>query len=143
GETRWIAALSAQDDRFHRITTSSEGVNVGVWQGERGSRTAQVADGGRELVFQSTQQLTGYDNSSLDEESPERGGEVFVYEAQDERLLCASCDPTGAPPAPEEGGNVTVDAGSGTYLPISLSPTFMRRWVSADGSRVFFASSQP
>jgi hypothetical protein len=136
GETKLVAALSAQDDALER-SRSGEGILLGVWQGELGSRTAQVTAGGRELVFESTQQLTGYDNSVLDEtHNLEFGVEVFVYEADTGGVACASCDPSGAPPALEPGG-------SATYLPVSMSPTFMRRWASADGSEVFFDSSQP
>jgi hypothetical protein len=39
---------------------------------------------------------------------------------------------------PEPEGGI-----GGTFLPFSGAATFMRRWVSADGSRVFFDSSQP
>jgi hypothetical protein len=136
GSLTLVAALAAQDDRFRR-SAGGESFKLGAWQADLGARTAQVADGGEELVFQSTQQLTGYDNSSLSKaRGREFGAEVFVYEAGTHSLTCASCDPSGAPPAAEPNAG-------GTYLPISLSPTYMRRWVSEDGSRVFFASSQP
>jgi hypothetical protein len=134
-ETKLVAALSVRDDDLRRIR-AGEALELGAWQGELGARTAEVSDGGRELVFESTQQLTGYDNSRLDEAiNFEYGVEAFVYN-MDTGLACASCEPSGAPPALEPGG-------SGTFLPISLSPTFMRRWVSADGSKVFFDTSQP
>jgi hypothetical protein len=135
-ETTFVAALGARDNQLGRNVTRN--VPVGVWQGELGSRTAQVAGGGRELVFQSTQELTGYDNSTLADRGVEYGAEVFVYNTDAGGLVCASCDPAGAPPTKEVSG-----IGAGTYLPISLNPTSMRRWVSADGSRVFFDSSQP
>ena len=137
GARSLVAVLSAKDNELQRQLGNT--VN-GVWQPELGSRTAQVSDGGRELVFQSTQRLTGYDNSSLaeSESGPERGAEVFVYDAGSGKLTCASCDPGGAPPVRESS-----DTGAGTYLPMSLSATSLRRWVSADGSRVFFDSSQP
>lgn len=145
GETRFIATLSAKDDNLlHRRVSTS--VRLGAWQPELGSRTAQVTSSGRQLVFESTQQLTGYDNSVLvpsnegapEEPEFERGVEIFVYDSSEGRVLCASCDPGGAPPLPEHEA-----AQGGTYLPTSLSTTSMRRWISEDGSRVFFDSSQP
>jgi DNA-binding beta-propeller fold protein YncE len=136
GTTTFITALGAADDQLAHYV----GVNVpsGPWQGELGSRTAQVADGGQELVFESAQQLTGYENSSLDDRGPGRGLEAFVYSATSHRLICASCDPAGAAP---EAGEVNEGA-AGTYLPISESPVYMHRWVSEDGSRVFFDTAQ-
>jgi hypothetical protein len=143
GETKLVATLSALDNNL-RQRRSGQVLDLGVWQGELGSRTARVADGGRTLVFQSTQQLTGYNNSSLAEAGgPEFAVEVFVYNAVTERIVCASCDPSGDPPAPEAVDNQGAHIGAGTYLPVSSAPTFMPRWISADGSRVFFVSSQP
>ena len=40
--------------------------------------------------------LTGYDNTDAVSGMPDE--EVFVYDAQDARLVCASCNPTGAAP---------------------------------------------
>lgn len=137
GSTHLIAALSALDDQFTRESGNGI-VELGAWQPELGSRLAAVADGGQELVFQSALQLTGFDNTNLDEElGREHGAEVFVYDASDQRLTCASCNPNGERPSEVRG------LGGGTYLPSSASPTFVRRWVSGDGSRVFFDSSQP
>jgi hypothetical protein len=135
-----IATLAAKDDHLERSYGSTK-VRLGAWQRELGSRTAEATPSGRDLVFESTQQLTGYDNSLLAEEAPERGAEVFVYDAATERLTCASCDPRNSPPTSEAAE--TEHAGSGTYLPPSLSATSMRRWISEDGGRVFFDTSQP
>jgi hypothetical protein len=137
GVTTFVATLGGRDNALRREAPRGF-IRIGDWQSELGSRTAQATDSGQELVFQSTQQLTGYDNSRLSKElNPEHGVEVFVYDAASGELTCASCDPAGTPPAKE------APAGAGTYLPVSLNPTAMRRWSSTDGSRVFFASSQP
>lgn len=40
------------------------------------------------------------------------------------------------------GGNPFV-RGFNTYVPVSSSDTFMHRWVNAEGTKVFFDSSQP
>jgi hypothetical protein len=141
GRLRFVATLAAKDDNLRQANNAS-GQVYGDWLADLGSRTAQVAVDSAHLVFESTQQLTGYDNGVLGPELEGQGGlEVFVYSAATGRLSCASCDPSGAPPSS------TIDAnngtGGGTHLPVSTATTFMRRWMSADGSEVFFDSSQP
>jgi hypothetical protein len=148
----YIAALAAKDDHLE-----SAGGTVGDWLPNLGHRTAEVTPNGLHLVFESTQQLTGYDNTILDEElfGGQGGLEVFTYAAQPTagpgRLFCASCNPSGASPTKElpEGEQARQKAFSegrgdgGTRFSVSLHPTFMPRWISSDGGRVFFDSSQP
>ena len=149
GSTSFIAALAAKDDRILRYALSGNSQRVGDWLPNMGLRSAEVSPDGRNLVFESGQQLTGYDNTDLDEQRPREenptgnlGLEIFVYSAEDGSLICASCNPTGAPPVRETEAGGPVSYG-GTYLPPSLNPTFMPRWMSSDGGRVFFDSSQP
>ena len=140
---RFIATLAPQDDRL-RYNLIEGFQAAGVWQRSLGLRTAEVTASGHQLVFESTRHLTGYDNSLLGEEQPERGAEVFVYDATPGpagRLFCASCDPRNALPTPET--SVEQHATSGTYLQASLNPTALPRWISEDGGRVFFDTSQP
>jgi len=48
----------------------------------------------------SDRSLTGYDNDDVNEETGLHADEeVYLYDAQIKRLVCASCDPTGARPA--------------------------------------------
>jgi len=149
GGTRFIAALAAKDDRILRYALSGNSQRVGDWLPNMGLRSAEVSPDGRTLVFESGQQLTGYDNTDLDEQRPREenptgnlGLEIFVYSAEDGSLICASCDPTGAPPVRETAAGGPESYG-GTYLPPSLNPTYMHRWMSSNGDRVFFDSSQP
>ncbi len=143
--TRFVAVLGPQDDHFTRSGDAGESTRVGTWERDIGERTAEVTLLGGAVVFESAQQLTGYDNSSLLHsevgQPRQRGIEIFVYEANvaGGRLRCVSCSPVNQAPAPESGGVV----GWGTYLPVSMRPTMRRRWISDDGSRVFFDSSQP
>ncbi len=58
--------------------------------------TARVSPSGEWLAFMSLRSLTGYDNR--DAVSGEPDEEVFLYNAVSGRLVCASCDPTGARP---------------------------------------------
>jgi WD40-like Beta Propeller Repeat len=58
--------------------------------------TARVSPNGRYLAFMSSRSLTGYDNR--DARSGVRDEEVFLYDALANRVVCASCNPTGARP---------------------------------------------
>jgi hypothetical protein len=121
-----------QDNSF---LTSSEGIDrSGDWVANIARHASQVTSDGRHLVFQSYGSLTGYDNKYKGVSEPE----VFVYSAEDARLACASCDPTGAPPA-----NPEPPPGA-SKLPASTInvETYAPRLISENGSRVFFVSAQ-
>jgi hypothetical protein len=91
---------------------------LGNWRPDVGYRTSEVTPDGRDVVFESQARLTGYDNEGQQE--------VYVYGAgPGGGLLCVSCTPEGGAP---------VQAN----LSPSLNPTFMERWISEDGNRVFF-----
>jgi hypothetical protein len=122
---KFIAALSGADDSVENTYYSPEG----DWQPGLGNRTAQVTPDGLHLVFVSRQQLTDEPNHSVYE------AYLYDYEANEsQHISCVSCDPSGElPPA----GNLSV------LLPPSYSSTYMQRWMSDDGSRVFFDSLQP
>jgi hypothetical protein len=93
-----------------------------------GNRTAEVTPDGHSVVFMSRLSLTGYDNKDM--------SEVYIYDTRAGRLFCVSCNPSGEPPQ-------EVESEAAGFLPISHSNTYLQRWVSADGSRVFFDSTQP
>ncbi|HEV7481650.1 MAG TPA: hypothetical protein VGO13_00970 [Solirubrobacterales bacterium] len=63
---------------------------------ELGNLTSRVSPDGRWLAFMSQRPLTGYDNR--DALSGERDEEVFLYDAGQGSLVCASCNPSGARP---------------------------------------------
>jgi hypothetical protein len=119
-----------------------------------GSHTARVTPDGTTLAFESERSLTGYDNNPVEpgagvpgHKCTEQGGvlqesdpavpcrEVYVYDAVTEKLVCASCDPSGARPVgPAELGGQEIEgflAPSVYYLPRNLSE---------DGGRLFFQS---
>ncbi|HXB65337.1 MAG TPA: hypothetical protein VNV42_10730 [Solirubrobacteraceae bacterium] len=60
------------------------------------SQTARVSPNGRYLAFMSDRSLTGYDNRDAVSGQPDM--EVYLYDAQTGRLMCASCNPTGSRP---------------------------------------------
>jgi hypothetical protein len=136
GVTSFVATLAFEDDEFQASTEAR--YHGGDWVPDLGFRTTELTPDGRQLLFQSVRSLTGYNNAVP-------GGsvaEVFIYSADDAGLVCASCDPNGAPPvlAQERAGTTPAE----TRLPVShQSYTYMRRWMSEDGNRVFFDSEQP
>ncbi len=101
---RFIATLSQEDSPDWG---SSGGLSLA-------SLTARVSPNGRYLAFMSRESLTGYDNR---DQSPEAQGardeEVYVYDAQQSSLVCASCNPDGEPP---QGVLDREDTGEGKGL---------------------------
>jgi hypothetical protein len=123
GVTTFIATL-AEADNGVAIGGNFRG---GDWLAALGGRTAEVTPDGRHVAFESVQPLTDYLGQTA--------REVFVYAVDDAQLTCASCSPTGSPP--------TIQEGAYTKVPVSAqSNTALRRWISADGNRVFFDSHQ-
>jgi len=125
GATTFIATLSGADNVIGE--GGAAGFEIGDWQPGLGYRTAEVTPDGHNLVFESYRSLTGYNSDGL--------SEVFVYDAAIGHIFCASCNPSGEPPS-----NTTHAA---AYLPESISTTYLPRWISKDGSRVFFDSVEP
>lgn len=112
---RFIATLSEDDYR--------------VW-GNEGRKTigattrnfaAAGSPAGRYFSFTSERSLTGYENT--DAESGFRDQEVFVYDAVQDSLLCASCNVTGASP---EGA--TYSSGAPFVDPLA---NWWSRWTAA------------
>src|ERR1019366_4110762 len=134
GVTSFIARLSGRDNALQSVTV---GFNEkgGDWTTGLGERTAELTPDGQHLIFESVEGLTGYKNGvSL----PEPG--VFVYAADSSALACVSCSPTGAAPTQPLEEEVKL----ASKLPVSReAKTYMHRWISEDGARVFFDSSQP
>jgi hypothetical protein len=107
-----------------------------------GAGPARVTPDGAYLAFNAVASPTGYDNTFSGGGSCGRSSngsplgaqcpEVFLYDAAANRLICASCNPSGARPiGPSELG---LYGGKQTYWP------YQPRNLSADGSRLFFTS---
>jgi hypothetical protein len=108
------------------------GAHLGTGQTEGGAGiTSSVTPDGRQLVFASSENLTAYDQMGY--------VEVYLYDVSGNRLVCVSCNPSGAAPA----GSATLPQVSiegfvdGAEEPQTLPEP---RVVSDDGSRVFFSS---
>lgn len=133
GGLKLVTTLARSDNNLRGVSFSSN-TTFGDWQADLGSRTAQVAPDGRHIAFASTLPLTGYD-SGQGREAP--AVEAFVYAADTGRLACASCSPSGAAHVSTRGEEPRA-----TILPVSLSDTRMKHWLSDDGSRLFFQTRQ-
>ncbi len=120
GSTTFIARLDDATDRSD-------------WDGES---TARVTPDGTHLAFESAASLTGYDTTDALTGTPD--SEVYEYDANTSRLVCASCNPSGAQPI----GASTLDPVWGTTLADvgGASIEYLSRELSEDGSRVFFDS---
>ena len=100
---------------------------------------------GTELAFGSVESLTGYDNT--DQKTGEADAEVYLYDATAEggagKLVCASCNPTGARPI----GSSVIDGSK--FRPRNSEPGgapssnnfSLQRNLSDDGGRLFFDSN--
>ena len=104
--------------------------------------TARVSPNGRYLGFTSSESLTGYDNSPVeplacDRErsngSHESCREVYLYDAGANKLSCASCNPTGAPPI----GNAFIRTPTTPSISSAFTQTVLSRNVT-DSGQVFF-----
>jgi len=124
--------------------------------GEPMRRTSEVSPSGHYLAFMSQRSLTGYDNTDVNEATGKHADEeVYLYDAVEHRLVCASCNPTGARPV----GAETTEAGvvddnmwsAGTWLAANVpgyttydGPTialYQSRYLSNSG-RLFFNSHE-
>ena len=127
---------------YHDGVTSL--VSAGWINPEEAYLWSRVSPDGRWLAFMSTHSLTSYDNR--DAASGEPDAEVYLYDADTGRLVCASCDPTGARPA---GANLSGDIGESFWVAANVpswgrfygyyGTRYQPRYLS-DSGRLFFES---
>ena len=94
---------------------------------------------GRHLAFVSTESLTGYDNTDAGNGLPDL--EVYLYSADAHKLVCVSCNPSGARPQGREfkGTSLTRRMVSAMMAP-GENQFFAPRALSEDGNKLFFES---
>jgi hypothetical protein len=132
GATMFIATLSPYDNELAEAGRGGDGLVLGDWQIDPGMRSAEVSPNGEAVAFLSRLELTGYGNEEL--------SELFVFQASTGRIVCASCSPTGAPPAPASSRASL----SGTTIPTSNEGVYMERWIAdRGGTQVYFMTDQP
>ncbi len=101
---------------------------------------------GRYAAFMSVAPLTGYDNT--DAVSGEADAEVFLYDSTANggqgKLLCASCNPSGARPRGYEfDSEFAIFPWVAGELPPWQSSLYPGRNLTDDGSRLYFNSTDP
>ncbi len=113
-------------------------------------RTARVSSDGQHLVFMShspelSEETAGYDNTDI--ASGEADAEVYLYDATADggsgKLRCVSCNPSGARPGGQEYGegvNGNPPPWAAAIVPRPQTQLYQSRYLSDDGSRVFFNS---
>jgi hypothetical protein len=74
----------------------------------------QASPNGAFLVIDTTQRLTGYDNT--DAGTGEPNPEIYLYVAASNSLACASCNPSGASPTGGPKGRVLVSNNGGVFF---------------------------
>ncbi|MDX6609200.1 MAG: hypothetical protein QOF85_1125 [Solirubrobacterales bacterium] len=110
---RFIATLSTDDGSS--------------WSGVPKEQVARVTPDGRHVAFVSLATLTSFDN--VDQNSGKPASQVYLYSAGGNELTCASCNPSGARPV------------GLSRLPAWTTPYEQPRYLSDDGGRLFFMSS--
>jgi hypothetical protein len=150
GKTTFIGALSTED------FPDWSGGGGAVEQNLLANMPVRVSPDGHWLAFTSNSGLTGYDTDDALSGRPDE--EVYLYDASVDKLVCASCDPTGARPVgvPYEGkGTMLVGAervwDPRTWLAANVPPwtrmgAFEARYQSrylSDSGRLFFDSNDP
>src|ERR1022692_3935397 len=119
GERTFIATLGGGDMCDLEVQCSNAA--TGSYYGS----TARVSPSGRYLGFTSSESLTGYDNKAADE--------IYLYDSGANKLSCASCNPTGAPPT----GNAFIRSPTRPSIGTILTQTHLSRNVT-DSGQVFF-----
>jgi hypothetical protein len=143
GGTKLVAVLSEKDSPSWDRGTG----------GDLKEMTARVSPDGQWLAFMSQRDLTGYDTRDAVSGQPDE--EVYLYSAASGRLVCPSCNPSGARPVGVEykeldgklvGGDRVWDSSTWIaanipgWTPYTTSGTlYQSRYLSGDG-RLFFNS---
>jgi hypothetical protein len=138
--TNFVANLSGDDSPDWSFTLSK--------------MTARVSPDGLWLAFMSDRSLTGYDNRDAKSGMPDE--EVYLYSAATGKVVCSSCDPSGARPVGVEykklsdrlvGGDRVWPEGQWlaanvpAWTPYRLEFALYQSRYLSDSGRLFFNSS--
>jgi hypothetical protein len=100
--------------------------------------TSRVSPDGLHAVFSASSQMTDYDNT--DAVSGKADAEVFVYDAAGNggagKLLCASCNPSGARPQ----GRFSQGRETAAQIPVFENTLYGTRALADEGTRLYFES---
>jgi hypothetical protein len=137
-----------------RLIAVLSGEDGSDWNLNLNAQPARVSPDGGWLAFMSQRPLTGYDNRDAVSGKPDQ--EVYLYHATGAgKLVCASCDPTGARPAGVEYSHLDVQlvGGAGVWKPSTWIAANIPGWTPyavqhslhqsrylSDSGRLFFNS---
>jgi hypothetical protein len=142
-----------------REWTTTEGPVVNFESPGESGPLYRVSPNGLWLAFTSNRDLTGYDTDDAVTGRPDI--EVYLYSASANKLVCASCNPTGARPVGAEysehdfyygalfagahlwfnhGAGVAANVPAWTQSSATTTPYYQPRYLS-DSGRLFFNSS--
>jgi hypothetical protein len=105
-----------------QLTLGGDSTN---WSTSAAARSSRLSADGKTLLFRSQGKLSAYDNQGVPE--------LYRYGAADGKILCVSCNPTGAAPVALATLQSTP-TGLGNLPPAAV----LSRNLSTDGGRVFF-----
>ena len=108
------------------------GSDASDWVEGLGQNSVALTPDGKRLAFQSKASLTGYDNRDASTGQPD--AQVFLYDAETKKLVCASCNPSGVRPT---GGSSLYSHFNNKLEGYLYKP----RNFSDDGGRLFFQSA--
>ncbi len=103
GAITFVATLSREDETDWIFAGKDGGVEN--WH-NLSHITARVSQNGHYLAFMSYKSLTGYDNRDANSGQPD--AEVYLYDAGEKHLVCASCNPTGSRPTGVNSEEFTI-----------------------------------
>ena len=103
----------------------------GAGGAEEGAKSSRVSADGRALLFASTESLTGYDTAGHIE--------LYLYDAENAKLTCVSCNPSGQAAT---ANSYLAHKVFGNFAEPYPRNTFLTRNLSDDGGRVFFQTEE-
>ncbi|HEX5928111.1 MAG TPA: hypothetical protein VFY48_01835 [Solirubrobacterales bacterium] len=144
---RLVGTLGPFDSNPDGINSLTAGV-IALDSPKAGWRLSRVSADGSHALFMSRASLTGSDNIDVASGAPD--AEVFLYDAEaeggDGRLVCISCNPSGARPAGRigdtSGGATDTPLWMASRIPVWEHQGHAPRVLSEDGEFVFFESFQ-
>ena len=117
---RFLGRLNPSDNNIKPENYGAV-MKLGDWRASVAQQTERVTGDGGSVVLVSQEQLTGYANDGHEE--------VYSYSLAEGAFTCVSCNPTGS------------SYGEAVLIP-DLTNAYQPRWVSEDGSRVFFDTTE-
>jgi hypothetical protein len=153
--TRFIGKVSKRDlGSGPTIDGEAPQAVEGISSEDLEAKRSRVSPNGKFVAFQSTSQLTGYNNTPVAgpycegpedfaKETAAQCAEVFRYDAESGQLVCVSCNPTGARPIGPSAVPFRVGEDLGRSLhhaPKELgweTRVYQQRYLS-DSGRLFF-----